>query len=127
VAAASSVSRRPGSWIINEIGINAGLVDRNQEIKLYVWVAKTVFPEITDGTFLADWFATVDGHNGNADYDNDDVWVFRPTLPVGTPLHAAVADFEDDLTAAPTIQGTVSNTATSIPVLFTYNPVVPDP
>lgn len=126
-ALASSVLRRPGFWVTESAVFDTGLVVRTEQIRIYVWVAKSVFPEISDGDFLTDWRATVDGQNGAADYDNADVWVFWPTLSAGSNLHAIVADFEDGLTAAPTIAGTVSNSTTTIPVLFTHEPLPPEP
>jgi hypothetical protein len=130
VALASSVVRRPGFWTTNEVVEvreegSPVVVDRTEPITIYVWVSKTVFPEITDSDFLTSWFATVAGQNGAADYDNPEVWVFRLTLPPPSALHTAIADFEDGLTAAPTIQGTVSNDTTTIAVLFTREPSPP--
>jgi hypothetical protein len=127
VTVASSVVRRPGFWSINEIGIvgGTGLVDRTQQIRLYLSVEKSVFPEITDSSFLTDWFATIDGQPGLADFDDDDYWVFWPTLPPGSTLHTLVSDFEDSGGGAPEIQGTVSNGTTTFPTLFSFNQDIP--
>lgn len=124
---ASSVPRRPGFWTINEIGIvgGTGLVDRTQQIRLYLSVEKSVFPEITASDFLTNWFVTVDGLNGSADFDDADYWVFWPTLTAGSPLHTVVADFQDAGGAAPTIEGSVSDGTISIPTLFSFDQDIP--